>query len=193
MSLARLLAAGKCLVGARDDDSPYRVTHEGYLPKFSPETSQVLVKPRPEAPPAGSWSREDVGASGAGKTDPGAKVAEGTERANERERPKRPAVGAEGSRHRTGWWAKLAGMFGGRNSRAPARLPLMTRRQVQCELSLDDVKVIRNDLKDSDVEIVRLRSSAAPSDVVPLSLRRGRSGASATFLSRAGGRLFGSR
>jgi hypothetical protein len=193
MSLARLLAAGKCLVGARDDESPYRVTHEGYLPKFSPETSQVSVKPRSESPPGGLWAREEVDASGVGKTDAEAKVSAGTENAKERETPKRLGAAVKESRNGMGWWSRLAGLFGRRKSRGPARLPLMTRRQVQCELSLDDVKVIRNDLKDSDVEIVRLRSSAAPSDVVPLSLRRGRSGASATFLGRAGGRLFGSR
>jgi hypothetical protein len=68
----------------------------------------------------------------------------------------------------------------------------MTRRQVQGELSLDDVKVVRNDLRDADVEVVPFRSSSVRhTDVTTLSLRRAGDGGPATFLRRATGRLFG--
>ena len=55
----------------------------------------------------------------------------------------------------------------------PARptIKLMARVPVQGELSLDNVKVVRNDLSDTDVEVVTARSGArtnpAPAESKP--------------------------
>lgn len=60
--------------------------------------------------------------------------------------------------------SKLAGWAFRRNPFAPARIPAAVRPAVQSELSLDAVKVVRNDLSDADLELVPL-SQSAPSSV----------------------------
>jgi hypothetical protein len=50
------------------------------------------------------------------------------------------------------WLAKLKGLFGRKSS--GAAIPKFARQPVQGELSLDNVKVMRNDLSDTDFEFV---------------------------------------
>jgi len=195
MSLATLLAAGKSLVGVKNDDSPYRLTQEAYLPKFTLDTGtrRTVATTRGETFAGGLGATESSEATARTPQEPIANGAKEAEIAKSKEIPERRASGAAAPGARSGWLWKVAAIFGRPKSKTPPRLPLMTRRQVQCELSLEDVKVVRNDLRDADVAIVRLRSSAAPADALPLSLRRGQTGASATFLGRATGRFFASR
>jgi len=58
----------------------------------------------------------------------------------------------------SGWLRKVTGVFGGRRKRDSASMAVPP---VQCELSLDKVKVVRNDLSDTDVEIVRRKVESA--------------------------------
>lgn len=106
----------------------------------------------------------------------------------------KPAAGeATAARKRTGWLARLARLSDRPKAKRTPRLPPMTRMQVQGELSLDDVKPLRNDLTDSDIKVVPFRTtSATPTDIGPLLLRREDTGASARFLG-ATGRFFGTR
>ena len=169
------------MFGVRDGESPYRETHESYLPRFGPDAglrgveSTVAADAGPP-PAAGQETARDGGVA------PGPALST----------PPPPVAPPARTNHR--WWLKLAGLWRGGRSEAATRLPPMTRRQVQGELSLDDVKVIRNDLKDADVAVVPFRSSTVRHERLEhLSLRRDSTGAAATFLGRATGRLFGTR
>ncbi|MSU58088.1 MAG: hypothetical protein EXS35_07900 [Pedosphaera sp.] len=146
MSFARLLASGKSLVGLRDSSHRYRVNKQVRLPKFgspgnpfeaagevagrNPKASPVTSQPRATA------ARLDVGA--VGKKDFGF------------------AVAARAASWLGEWGQKLnplARRSQPRSSVGGARTPLQT------ELSLDRVKVVRNDLSDTDFEV---RAAAKP-------------------------------
>ncbi len=153
MSLARLLAAGKSVMGLRNEVTPYRVTEQRLLPKFGPDKGPRC------SPKAGS-----------DKASPGstAKGARGSGTGGELNRPPTAAVAAPasgGSRlGRARRWVKsrFAGLFG-RSKLKPKRqagAPL-GRSPIQEELSLERVRVVRNDLSDSDLELVQLRPKAA--------------------------------
>src|SRR5271157_2398427 len=47
MRLARLLAAGRSVVGVKDHESPYRVTEERLLPRFGLETGPAFSTVKP--------------------------------------------------------------------------------------------------------------------------------------------------
>src|SRR5262249_2941028 len=50
--------------------------------------------------------------------------------------------------------AKLKGLIGGRKGPKKSAIPQFSRQPIQGELSLDNVKVLRNDLSDTDFELV---------------------------------------
>ena len=68
-----------------------------------------------------------------------------------------------------GWKAKLAGLVARRPLKEPkSAIPRFTKPPVQGELSLDRIKVLRNDLSDSDLEVVPAKPSTAPAaPIVP--------------------------
>lgn len=138
MSLARLLAAGKSVVGVTNDVSPYRVVDQRLLPKFG-------LNKTPLCPPkAGPASRPNpnpnpnltVAATASGGSSPG----------------------------RARRWAKrgFIGLFGWPDLK-PKKSPgaRLDRPVLQAELRLEHVKVVRNDLNESDLELVQLRPKAA--------------------------------
>ena len=186
MSPVRLLAAGKSVVGIRDELSPYRVTGQRLLPKFGSDKSPprlpkaVADRPGQRSPVNGAGAGggakpEDRSAKpefrGAkwGKVGSGSGVGGGPKAAPP------PAVAAAVSGGsplgRAGRWLarRFRGWFG-RSEREPARRPTPPLRwsPIQEELRLDRVKVKRNDFSDSDLELVQLRSrivAAKPQEV----------------------------
>lgn len=139
MSLMKLLSAGKCWVGLKDSASQYRMGKPGMLPKFGSERNPFGAKKTageaggPERPPELDRSAEP----------------ESSDRSNK-------AGTAAAPRN---WAAKLGSLVGLRvkkpepKSSAPAARP-------QLELSLDNIRVVRNDLSDADIEIVATQSPA---------------------------------
>jgi hypothetical protein len=125
MSLLRLLTAGKSLVGLKDSANRYRPVAKRSMPTFPSKAHPFRTTAKPEL------------ATGVAPT---AAQPQGGE--CQPEQPKRESV-----------TARLGAFFGGRNKseKAPARQP---EAPVQAELSLDDVKVVRNDLSDADLEVV---------------------------------------
>ncbi len=159
MKLGTLLATGKSLALGRRGESPYRANKQIYLPKFSspknPFTAATETETETEAtgPAAENASAAPVKKELATKTQklPVLSFAAGHQAAVENPAGPVPKPGRS-----LNWMSRLnpfasASAFpaaGGRHAKAP----------VQAELSLDAVKVLRNDLSDVDVEVVPLKS-----------------------------------
>lgn len=178
MSLKQFLAVGRSFVGIRDTKSPYELRKENLLPRFggvprvhsseqmvqgdwveqqkmegrellSPERgSEELAEVRvSEQGPEGAKRTESTsGATGSGAHPGSAEIISG---ANPFTQGRAVVMGVKGRgkvrRHR-GWLNLLTfGLLG----RVREQQPL-----VQAELSLDRIKVVRNDLADSDLELV---------------------------------------
>ena len=177
MSLLRLLTTGKSLVSITDAESRYRVTSQRLLPEFgagrNPFSSSVKVEPTHTGP-------RSLGGHGPNGTSLGIRSTPAL--SGERE-----AVPQEGglpgrvspvssSRHSPGgglrrgifafldgWKERLVGLFAHRRGKAakPA-IPPFSKLPVQGELSLDRIKVLRNDLSDADLEVVPAKPPTAP-------------------------------
>lgn len=127
MSLVRLLTSGKALTVLRDLPSAYRMRREALLPKFGSGANPFT-------------SDDQVSHTGAAVVT-------------------REAVADERSPRKTIWpWKKApvqrnggAMAETGHARKSPVR---DVRLPVQAELSLDQVKVMRNDLHGSDVDLV---------------------------------------
>jgi hypothetical protein len=158
MSLGRLLAAGKSLVGVHDNESRYRMGKQGALPKFGSPKNPFAS---PAGPTAGNDaaprpSPEESAAAHLKETQklPATAPVRGAVKLASLIPPGRPvrAIASE-------WAARLSPM----RFRAGDKLVLkpgpvrLSNAPVQGELSLDKVKVVRNDLTDADLEVVRVR------------------------------------
>ncbi len=168
MSLLRLLTTGKSLVDVRSTETRYRVTTQRLLPKFGSARTPFRGGARPSSGPAPSTT--------GGVSEPSSLRCAS--------QPVAPEVGPTptalarytlaarnaawavwqrmGARLR-GWKAKVSE----RIARPPrksgkAAIPRFDKPAVQGELSLDRVKVVRNDLSDTDLEIVPANPKAAP-------------------------------
>lgn len=128
---------GKSVRETKDHPSRYKMTRRTLLPKFGGEA-------HPSGPPVNA--RKD--AKQVMKTDTSELVPPAP--------AKSPVPSPIGFR--------LAGWAFRRNPFAPSAVPAATRPVVQSELSLDAVKVVRNDLSDADLELVPL-SQPTPSSV----------------------------
>jgi hypothetical protein len=176
MSLLRLLTAGKSLVGVRDADSRYRLTNQRLLPQFGPARNPFSYSREIETAPTEAMLPVDDGGNGAAREE-GLK-ANGIETTPAMVRSVAQGHGAptiarghqlaEALRLRaaallSGCKAKLAAILGRVQVKAakPA-IPRFTKAPVQGELSLDKIKVVRNDLSDADLEVVPARMPATP-------------------------------
>jgi len=151
MSLLRLLTTGKSLVGVSDVESRYRVTRERLLPQFGPARNPFLNAGKAELAPAEAPPPANRGESGAAEGGGSLKAANAE-----------PAAARAGGALRlkaaallSGWKSKFGGLLPRPSSKGvkPA-IPRFTKAPVQGELSLDKIKVMRNDLSDADLEVV---------------------------------------
>lgn len=121
MSLLRLLAAGKSLVGLEDSTNRYRPAGKRALPTFPSKANPFRRTAKPDA------SATVMTASQPELACP----------------PAPPKA--------TSFTARLTALF-------PPRFKVEKKRTVhapvQAELSLEGVKVVRNDLSDADLEVV---------------------------------------
>ncbi len=152
MSLIKWLTAGKGLIFWHKSDPKYRVVEESFLPKFGGASGIVGGSPvgnsapdKPTEPAPASIFQKPASVNGGRPvllkavlqdSSPSGKVI--TRLAAATEEKKR----SEASR--------------------PGAKPY--RRLVQSELSLDGVKVVRNDLSDADLEVVRVKPTAKPAE-----------------------------
>ena len=159
MSLGKLLTTGKSLVGLTNANSRYHL-QKGALPKFesaknpfAPKVSAELPEREPQLP---KLSPAEVAAANLKKTQRMATSAEPAKAS--------PVV--------DGWLKKVNPLvwFGNRKPDAQKSAPRQAKPvvPVQGELSLDNIKVMRNDLSETDVEIVTAKSRPPKAVAAPV-------------------------
>jgi hypothetical protein len=162
MSLLRLLSTGKSWVGLKHGPARYEMSDPRALPKFNPGKNPFLAKaavkiepPTPETAPISSPALTN--APTASTSSPNNGLSSITRA------PSNPSGGASAKpRSLIGTiFAPVRWIFR-RKTPSPAlrKLSPLPRVAVQGELSLDSIKVVRNDLCDADVEIVPARTTA---------------------------------
>ena len=149
MSLAKLLSTGKSLVGGSGDNiNRYRMGSPGLLPKFGSGN-----KPAPEDP--------GIQAPGSAEGDSTKCLAQ-NKSPGETHSKQEPAVPA----HHRSWLRRIIARVTRKRMRTkPKDVPRFAKNPVQAELLLDRVRVVRNDLSDSDLEIVPARKDSARSEM----------------------------
>jgi hypothetical protein len=169
MSLLRLLTVGRSLGAVRDQPSRYKMTQQSLLPKFGAvgqptggeaPTVESGLKPVP------SPTVETKATPKAAIESPAAK--EKRTKVMTTVETEFPAVSASDpsapkQAFPAGRWTIFRNPFGSATAR-----PKALRAPVQGELSLDAVKPVRNDLSDSDLEVIRVsRSTTAGTTGAP--------------------------
>ena len=160
MSLGKLLAAGKSLVGLRDDGSRYRVDKQARLPKF--------ISPKNPFTPAGEPSKDQpVGEARLTVATAEARPVLATSRAGRTElgnKISRTPLGARAANWLGDWGKKLNPLPRRTAQNSPARSAAhgAPPTATQPELSLDRVQVVRNDLSETDFEVVTPTRSLRP-------------------------------
>ena len=174
MSLLRLLTTGKSLVEFKDTPGAYRLTSQRLLPRFgaarNPFCSNVKPNAVPGADPAlgdagdtdASGERCRVPSSGGNSTvaaQSGATDRKASATASGHGLPEALRLKAASLVKACG--ARFKGLLGHACGKAakPA-IPRFTKPPVQGELSLEKVRVVRNDLSDADLEVGPAKRSA---------------------------------
>lgn len=156
MSLLRLLSTGKSLVGLTDNPHRYRLTQQRLLPCFgskkNPFRSRIVPSAEKVAEPVSQPASQEQ-LPPAQSAEAGAQAALTGTAAPAQARPS--GLVSRGAGLLSGLFAKRAEP--GRCVADPKAKPL-----VQGELSLERVKVVRNDLSDSDLEVVEAKPAAEP-------------------------------
>jgi hypothetical protein len=221
MSLGRFLAAGRSLIGMKDIDSRYQMRSANLLPKFGsaknpfvtvpktesvkaelpesqksvPAVSRVASVVRSTAPLTEREPKEERPAATVPEVTSEAVSLEKSELKNSEIAPATPISASSREPLPIGKWLKKL------NPLAYLPLPLrMPGRKsvkpsyshIQTELSLEKVRVVRNDLSETDLEVVRVRAKAvdvfkAPAaQVQPVAMKSG-----PTTWGRLTSRIFG--
>lgn len=157
MSLVRLLAIGRSLISIKDKPNHYRMVRWSWPPKFCAPANPFVAaaEPTSRANAAESKARTATGnQQPVSKNTPPQTVNAGKLNSN----PVVPVAKAT---------SKFFGALNPFTSKVRLKLHHATRRTtqqpVQCELSLETVTVVRNDLSDADVEVVPVRCAPAKS------------------------------
>jgi hypothetical protein len=172
MSLLRLLTTGKSLVGLKKPENRYHLPGEMGLPKFggkkNPFRATVFPDKTEGAEPAASMAAPEVGAVESTTLvdptpEPQPAAASASVHSAAKAEQAAPAQARERVAGRTSPFKAL--LLWGRAKKANPARALAGRPLVQGELSLDRVKVVRNDLSETDFEIVPLGRVERPATV----------------------------
>jgi len=144
MSLVRLLTAGKSLVGIQDLKSRYRSVDPRAMPKFGSEKKVTT----------------DIARESEAKPSVAKSVIE-TSTANVEQTPVARARKVRGSGWVSQWGSKLGSLVSQKPKPARSAIPRLNGVPVQGELSLENIKVVRNDLSDADLEVVTRKMAPA--------------------------------
>ena len=181
MSLLRLLTTGKSLVGVKDTESRYRLTSQRLLPQFSPARNPFIRRGNSPPTQAEGCSAEDPKAKGTSDERRGVRSLCGRSAADPPSAVQNRMVptdaGSEGFTEAirlravalvSRWRAKVSVLlWRPRLKTAKPAIPRFTKQSVQGELSLEKIKVMRNDLSDADLEVVQARQPAAQASAAP--------------------------
>ncbi|HTL54840.1 MAG TPA: hypothetical protein VL361_04140 [Candidatus Limnocylindrales bacterium] len=156
MSLLRLLTAGKSLVGLKNPARRYILSARGALPKFNSKKNPFRTTTHFER----VTSAQDPLVASACTTQATASTSIGSP-ASEQGSVSPAAGDADGAcvtqpLHPRNRVPQLGSIFSWLRPKVAVNPtnPRLAKSMVQCELSLDTVRVVRNDLSDSDFEIV---------------------------------------
>jgi hypothetical protein len=162
MGLMKLLAVGRSIGRFGNDHSPFKMTQQSLLPKFG------SVKASEEPARGSGEKRNQAFAPAALPTEllipPDAATGDKTmnavravqsEQTTETAAPAKTKPAAERPAFPHGRWTLFRNPFSKSGKSKSAAAP------VQTELLLDLVKPVRNDLSDSDLEVVRVQSKPA--------------------------------
>ncbi len=151
MSLMKLLTVGQSLRGLNNEPNPYRITEQHLLPKFASVGRPVSLAPPKERFTKPIQVRANLQAIAispaaikAGATASAAKAALDNE--------SKRVVAERGERK--GWRSLF--------SVADRTKPRVRRPLVQGEMTLDTVRVMRNDLSEADLEVVVMAAKLEP-------------------------------
>jgi hypothetical protein len=157
MSLARLLTSGKSLIGLQNPEIRYRMGRKGLLPKFGSDRN-------PFSAASSAQAEANSGTRPAKYQMTPAELAAARLKETKRipvvSAPEKPAQVSTPQTSRLDWVMdavrKIVARIPWRRPSAEAKpaIPNFHKGPVQTELSLDNIKVVRNDLSDADVEIV---------------------------------------
>lgn len=171
MSLLHLLTAGKSLVGLKKSEIRYHLPKTESLPKFGSKKNPFRATSLPDKVEATEQKENEekafstaVPPSKEAGVQPSAGVCSQTSFAATRTPSKEAAVKESpqplGGAGRPASAVKAL-LLRGRARKAKPLFAQPGRPLVQAELSLDRVKVVRNDLSECDLEVVRASQSAA--------------------------------
>jgi hypothetical protein len=157
MSLMRLLSAGKSLVGAEDLEGKYRLPQDRAVPEFGANRGVSSVPGSPNALTLLKNSHTPSPEVGGDESATGTPVGA----------PSEPQPGRGQLKAKNSLWARIKDLVR-RVARMLKRepksaIPVFQKLPVQGELSLDKVKVLRNNLLDTDLEVVSRRKDAQKS------------------------------
>jgi len=171
MSLGKLLTTGKSLVGLSQSGSRYQL-RKGALPKFesakNPFASKTPAEPAEREPQLPKLAPAEVAVVDSQKAQPLSALAAlivDREAAVIASRPSQPAESVKVSEPPKvaapvdSWLKKINPMVWFGNRKPTVSKPAIPRfskphAPIQGELSLDNIKVMRNDLSEADVEVV---------------------------------------
>jgi len=146
MSLVRLLTAGKSLVGIQDSKSRYRSVDPKAMPKFGSE-KRIYTDVARESEAKPSVANSNVESA----------------KASVEKMPVATARKARGGGWVSQWGSKLSSLVTQKPKPVRSAVPGFNQVPVQGELSLDNIKVVRNDLSDADLEIVTRKAGPGKS------------------------------
>jgi len=178
MSLGKLLTTGKSLVGLSHSGSRYHL-QKGALPKFesakNPFASKAPAEPAEREPRLPKLSSDEAAGKDARLSTLGALIVDRETAAAANRSPveapkisEPPKVAAP-----VDSWLKKINPLVWFGNRKPAELkPAIPRfskshTPIQGELSLDNIKVMRNDLSEADVEVVPMKARAPKITATP--------------------------
>lgn len=205
MSLLRLLTTGKSLVGLKDTESRYQVTSQRLLPRFGtarnpfsssvksgstqPETCEPRVQRADgvsvETRAVPSWSRKPVASLQIG-------VPQKTVSAETKRLGLVKSLWCGSILLLSRYRAKLSSLVRHpRTETVKPTVPRFTKQPVQGELSLEKIKVARNDLSDADLEVVPTLRPVAPVSVAADVQTEPRPGPVVSKWGRVTTRIFG--
>jgi hypothetical protein len=158
MSLMQLLSVGRSLCGIRDEPSRYKMTQDNLLPKFG--SPKELGKNDAVQHPVRSArldSAKHEMASSLGHEEAKLTHALAPEDKSGSQANSAPPVKRPKQAFPLGRWTLPKNPFAGKSA-----LHEQAKGPVQCELSIDAVKVVRNDLSDADLEVIASLKPLAP-------------------------------
>ena len=160
MSLMHLLAVGKSIRNIKDHPSRYRVTRDKLLPKFGSAEDHEASAPMPGA---ANVATEVENGPPAAQAPPPALPGETESESDavETQTTSPPEVVKSPLAYPRGRWTLMKNPFARKPDSRTDKAP------VQAELSLDAIKVVRNDLSDADLEVVPARPGSAPVQAKP--------------------------